>query len=83
MDVYAPQDGTTSVSEETKIEMERRVREAANYPDADVHIGKYFCTVCKNWLDATRQVWSYGTCLSCSLDRATEISDFFHEQEEE
>lgn len=34
-----------------------------------VRVGEYRCGVCGEWVPVTPSRWSYGICLSCSLDR--------------
>jgi hypothetical protein len=40
-----------------------------------VRVGEYFCDTCAHWKSATKEQWSVGLCLSCSLDRASDLSD--------
>jgi hypothetical protein len=46
-------------------------------PFDEIRFDEYFCGVCKDWFDSTKQEWSVGICLSCSLDRGSELSEIF------
>jgi hypothetical protein len=50
-------------------------------PIEAVRTGEYFCTTCGHWRAADTQHWSYGLCLSCSLDQASELSEMFDDDE--
>ncbi len=41
----------------------------------EVRIGEFHCHVCDGWADATRSDWSGSICMSCSLDRASDMAD--------
>lgn len=43
----------------------------------DVIFGEFFCNSCGKWRKATSQEWSYGMCLSCSLDRDSDFSEHY------
>jgi hypothetical protein len=57
-----------------KIDLRIKIRQLANFLFDDIRFGEYFCESCKNWRKANNQEWSYGMCLSCSLDRDSEFS---------
>ncbi|MBS1796038.1 MAG: hypothetical protein JSS81_19460 [Acidobacteria bacterium] len=62
-------------------ELRGRIRgQLAAAPD-EIRIGEYYCTVCRKWFEAAGELWSYGICLSCSLDRATEISEWYEKED--
>jgi hypothetical protein len=56
-------------------ELERRIREGVGAPVEDIVVGQYFCDRCGKWAAANTQEWSLSICMSCSLDRATELSE--------
>lgn len=58
------------------------VHERANVSYAQVRVGQYFCTRCGRWTEATPQQWSISVCMSCSLDRASDLADHYAEMEE-
>lgn len=44
-------------------------------PFEAVRVGEFWCATCEHWRRANKAEWSVGLCLSCSLDRASELSD--------
>lgn len=61
--------------EEERERAERRVRDEVEGGAEEVRVGEYFCHSCGEWVAATRERWSLGICLSCSLDRGSELRD--------
>ncbi len=47
---------------------------------AEVRLGQYHCSECGQWVEATPQQWSLSVCLSCSMDRASEMHERYQEQ---
>lgn len=47
----------------------------------EVRIGLFHCSDCRNWLDPATDAWSVGICMSCSLDRGSELRDYYHERD--
>lgn len=78
---HAAKHTLAACSEPDMAELRQRIRELAGQPDADVRFNTYYCSCCGQWADATTQQWSYTICISCSLDRATEMAEFFAEQD--
>ncbi len=56
------------------------VQERAGVGFAQVRIGDYFCTHCRQWVAATPEQWSLSMCLSCSMDRDSELAERYREQ---
>ena len=56
---------------------ERQVARAAGIAVREVRLGQYCCYACGEWIDVAREPerWSAGMCLSCSLDRASDLHD--------
>lgn len=57
------------------------IHEHAGVSFAQVRIGQFYCTHCDLWVEATREQWSHSLCMSCSLDRASELAEHYAEQE--
>jgi len=53
-------------------------RTGASY--AEVRLGQYHCSECRQWVEATPQQWSLSVCLSCSMDRASEMHERYQEE---
>ncbi len=49
---------------------------------AEVRLGQYHCSECGQWVEATPEQWSLSVCLSCSMDRASEMHERYQEQAE-
>ncbi|HRH42069.1 MAG TPA: hypothetical protein PKY82_10520 [Pyrinomonadaceae bacterium] len=62
-----------------EMELKERIKKAAEIEVEQVKIGEYFCETCRKWRKATSQEWSYGMCLSCSLDRDSDFSDSLYD----
>lgn len=58
-----------------EVKLWHKIRQATSIQVDEIRIGKYFCTSCQKWLNANNQEWSYGICLSCSLDRDSDFSE--------
>lgn len=50
-----------------------RLKAAIDLPVKEIRFGEYFCHECKQWVDAIHGLWSVTICMSCSLDRGTEL----------
>jgi hypothetical protein len=46
-----------------------------------VRPGEYYCSACRNWLPADRNCWSMSICMSCSLDRGSELAEYYDKLE--
>ncbi len=54
------------------------VGELANVAFSQVRVGKYRCSSCGKWIDAAAPgAWSVSICMSCSLDRGTELHEHY------
>lgn len=62
-----------------EMELKEKIKKAAEIEVDEVKIGEYFCGTCQKWRKATSQEWSYGMCLSCSLDRDSDFSDSLYD----
>lgn len=62
-----------------EIELKERIKKAAEIEVDQIKIGEYFCENCRKWRKSTSQEWSYGMCLSCSLDRDSDFSDSLYD----
>ena len=60
----------------------RLIAERAGLSFAQVRFGQYLCSECGQWVEATPQQWSISVCMSCSLDRATELHERYQEEEQ-
>ncbi len=58
------------------------IAERAGLSFAQVRLGLYLCSECGQWVEATPQQWSISVCMSCSLDRATELHERYQEEEQ-
>ncbi len=58
------------------------IAERAGVSFAEVRLGQYHCSECGQWVEATPQQWSLSVCLSCSMDRATELHERYQEEEQ-
>ena len=47
---------------------------------AEVRLGQYHCSECGQWVEATPEQWSLSVCLSCSMDRASEMHERYQEE---
>ena len=46
----------------------------------EVRVGEYLCYQCQRWIDVTRRGrWSISMCMSCSLDRASDLWDHYNQ----
>jgi hypothetical protein len=50
-----------------------RLKAAIDLPVKEIRFGEYFCHECKQWVDAVQDLWSVTICMSCSLDRGTDL----------
>lgn len=81
LDVYIKTEmSQTALPAVVKRNLERRVLSHANFPVQEIRIGEFFCHECKHWIEATRDQWSVGICLSCSMDRASGLSDYYSDK---
>ncbi len=62
-----------------EMDLRQRIREVLSFAEDEIRIGEYFCSSCQKWRKATSQEWSYGICLSCSLDRDSDYSDSIYD----
>ena len=58
------------------------IAERAGLPFAQVRLGQYRCSACGQWVEATPGQWSISVCMSCSLDRASELNERYQEEEQ-
>ena len=71
-------DRTPSVIDpELQSRVVQALRGVATGPIQDVRMGQWHCYDCGQWFDVQREpsCWSYGMCLNCSMDRASDIGD--------
>lgn len=57
------------------------IAERAGLPFSQVRLGQYRCSECGEWVEATPKQWSISVCMSCSLDRASELYERYQEEE--
>jgi len=50
--------------------------------DFDIRVGWYWCSECRSWLRLDGTGWSYGVCMSCSMDRASEMADYYRDEDD-
>ena len=76
LDVYAPAKAGASVTAVPENFAELLSTLLGFRVDA-VRLGEYYCADCRNWLPADKNCWSITICLSCSLDRGTELAEYY------
>ncbi len=54
------------------------IRAAVGTDVDEIRIGLFHCSDCRKWLDPAKNAWSVGICMSCSLDRGSELRDYYH-----
>lgn len=85
---YFPEDGRVEVGkfhgcgpkqatlpDDERRRVEEAVRRALGDSSLEVRVGEYHCRDCGKWIDLEKGQWSAGMCLSCSMDRASDIFD--------
>jgi hypothetical protein len=77
LDEYDPQPAVADLTSSQTTHLEGTVRRLAGMPIDQVRFGVYFCGVCGEWVAATKTAWSLYICLSCSLDRDSELWEFY------
>jgi len=77
LDEYEPQPAVAGLAGNQAAFLERTIRRLAGIPIDEVRLGVYFCNVCGEWVAATKSAWSLSICLSCSLDRDSELWEFY------
>lgn len=75
LDEYAARLEKNNLPAVNQAEMTETIRKLADFDE--IRFDEYFCEVCQNWFNADKKDWSYGICLSCSLDRGTELSEIY------
>ena len=68
-------DVRTQPSEHEGRKIEAELRKAVALPIREIRFGEYHCRDCDKWEPARPSRWSAGICLSCSLDRGSELAD--------
>ena len=77
LDEYDPQPAVFELTASQAAHLEGTVRRLAGIPIDEVRFGVYFCGVCGEWVAATKSAWSLSICLSCSLDRDSELWEIY------
>jgi hypothetical protein len=77
LDAYEPQARLAALDDVDAAALEARILALANAAGGRVRLGEYYCYVCHRWVPSTRDQWSVGICLSCSLDRGSELADYY------
>ena len=71
----------SSVPLEMQEKICKTIWDAPGLCGSEVAFNRFFCSRCGQWADATTEQWSYTICMSCSLDRASEMAEYFREHE--
>jgi hypothetical protein len=77
LDEYEPQAALPNLSEAERTRLENLLRGRLDFPIQEIRFGEYRCTVCGEWVPALRSQWSLSICLSCSLDRDSELWELY------
>ena len=80
LDEYEPQAVRPELTDAQSHALQISVREMSGFPIAEVRFGEYLCRECQQWVDATHAQWSLTMCLSCSLERGTELREHYEER---
>lgn len=86
---YSPEDNTlvldkyemnplsAALSEEEKQKIRDKITGSIGCLPDEVRFGEYFCSECREWIELDGNQWSLGVCLSCSMDRDSDMADSF------
>ncbi len=77
LDVYDPQPAGPSLDDEQQRKIVSRLREGIDFPVQEFRLGEYLCGICGEWVQATKDQWSLYICLYCSLDRDSELWEYY------
>jgi len=78
LDIYTQVGSEVELTEIQKRRDELRVRRVSDNSVEEIRIGEYFCDSCGTWAKADRHQWSLEICVSCAMDRASEMSEYYH-----
>ena len=81
-DYAKPDDAQQNLSVIQQQRFVQLIAERAGISYAQVRLGQYHCSECGQWVEATPQQWSISICMSCSLDRGTELHERYTEEEQ-
>lgn len=74
LDRYDPRHDIKKVSPGEQNKILSSLQAKAGIEILSVRFGEYFCHTCQKWHEATPRVWSYGLCLSCAMDRDSDLA---------
>ena len=77
LDVYTQVGSEVELTEIQKNRDELRIRKASDNSVEEIRIGEYFCGSCGTWAKADRHQWSLRICMSCAMDRASELGEYY------
>jgi hypothetical protein len=77
LNVYNPLPGLPPLDDVRRRQAEESLHAGIDFPLLDVRWGEYLCGVCGEWRAATPGEWSLSICLYCSLDRDSDLWDFY------
>jgi len=77
LDVYTQLGSEARLTEIQKRRDENRVRSVPDYSAEGIRIGEYLCENCGTWATADRHQWSIRICVSCAMDRASEMGEYY------
>jgi hypothetical protein len=77
LNVYDPQAAVLELDAVQRRQIEERLRAVLEFPVQEIRLEEYRCGVCGEWVQATRAAWSLSICLSCSLDRDSELWEYY------
>jgi hypothetical protein len=78
LDIYTQVGSEVELTEIQKRRDELRIRRVSDNSVEEIRIGEYFCDSCGTWAKADRHQWSLEICVSCAMDRASEMSEYYH-----
>ena len=77
LDVYTQLGNEGELTEIQKRRDELRIRGVSDNSVEEIRIGEYFCDSCETWAGADRHSWSLSICVSCAMDRASEMWEYY------
>jgi len=77
LDAYTQSGSEARLTEIQKRRDEHRIHRVSDFLAEGVRIGEYFCESCGTWAKADRHQWSFRICVSCAMDRASEMGEYY------
>jgi hypothetical protein len=78
LDVYTQVGDEVELTEIQKRRDEHRIHMVSGHSEEKIRIGEYFCDSCETWARANRHEWSLRICVSCAMDRASDMGEYYN-----